>query len=54
MFYVANLAMTNPECMAAYYFVCKLFQLLKLCSALRNFDHHFAFVLRRIENLLSY
>ena len=52
MFYVANLAMTNPECMAAYYFVCKLFQLLKLCGALRNLDHPTAFDLRRMERSL--
>ena len=52
MFYVANLAMTGHEGESAVMLFVVFIQLLKLCGAIHNLDHVFAFVLRRMENLL--
>ena len=49
MFYVANLAMTSPKVESTVTLFVIFMQLLEVCGAIQNFDHHFAFVLLRIE-----
>ena len=50
--YAAIWAMTGLEGESAVMLFGTIMQLLKLCGAIRNFDHPFKFALRRIKHSL--